>query len=155
MGQNLFPFLCSMIIKSSICFVLVLLGPAELLLGQTEKQTGVHYADVGEWQQNMPYERLQVLSLAADSLASSFLIRVGEGVPVHYHESHSESILVLSGSGKMLLGTDTVYIKAGDFVSIPQGIHHGVWTTSIQALEVISIQAPYFDGSDRVWVGQP
>jgi mannose-6-phosphate isomerase-like protein (cupin superfamily) len=50
----------------------------------------------------------------------------------------------------MVLGDSTFTIKRGDVVFIPKGTAHKVVTLSKEPLKVISIQSPYFDGSDRL-----
>jgi mannose-6-phosphate isomerase-like protein (cupin superfamily) len=52
----------------------------------------------------------------------------------------------------MTLGEDTFKIKKGDFFIIPQGMPHSVKTTSKKPLKAISIQAPKFEGKDRVFL---
>ncbi|MFN3529179.1 MAG: cupin domain-containing protein [Bacteroidia bacterium] len=89
-------------------------------------------------------------SLFSDSLVSSFYIEVKHQVPAHFHREHSEHVLVLSGSGVMQLGDSVFVIGKGDLIFIPKRSPHSVRTTSEEPLRVISIQAPYFDGSDRV-----
>jgi mannose-6-phosphate isomerase-like protein (cupin superfamily) len=91
-------------------------------------------------------------SLFSDSLVSSFYIEVKREVPAHFHRKHSEHVLVLSGRGVMHLGDSVFVIGPGDFIFIPKGSIHSVRTSSAEPLRVISIQAPYFDGSDRVVV---
>ena len=50
----------------------------------------------------------------------------------------------------MTLGSITKEIKAGDIIFIPANTFHEVKVTSEKPLKVISIQAPEFDGTDRV-----
>lgn len=93
---------------------------------------------------------VEVYPLAEDSLVSSFLIYVNDQVRPHYHELHSEHVMVLEGQGIMVLGDSVFAVNAGDFLFIPKGTVHSVSKTSEVPLKVISIQAPIFDGSDRV-----
>jgi mannose-6-phosphate isomerase-like protein (cupin superfamily) len=95
-------------------------------------------------------EPVEVYPLAGDSLVSSFLIYVNEQVKPHYHELHSEHVMVLEGQGIMVLGDSVFTVNAGDFLFIPKGTVHSVSKTSEVPLKVISIQAPNFDGKDRV-----
>lgn len=95
---------------------------------------------------------VEVIQLASDANASQFLIFIRTGVAPHKHLTHSESLYVLSGAGEMQLGERRFAIGAGDFVQIPMGAVHGVNVTSAVPLKVLSIQAPEFDGTDRVWV---
>lgn len=98
------------------------------------------------------YENIQVIRIADDTLQSTFVIWVKHGVREHYHEWHTENILVLEGEAMMSLGTEIFLIKAGDYVNIPKGTPHSV--TQVfpgRPLKVVSIQSPQFDGSDRVF----
>lgn len=88
--------------------------------------------------------------LFTDSLSSSFLIIIPKEVKTHYHATHSEQVIVLSGEADMMLGEQKIHIKAGDVIFIPKGTKHSVIVTSSEPLKIISVQAPYFDGTDRV-----
>lgn len=92
--------------------------------------------------------------LFSDSLSSSFLIVIPKEVKSHYHATHSEQVVVLSGEADMMLGDQKLHITAGDVIFIPKGTIHSVLVTSVDPLRIISVQAPYFDGSDRVMTGQ-
>jgi mannose-6-phosphate isomerase-like protein (cupin superfamily) len=58
--------------------------------------------------------------------------------------------LVIEGEGQMSLADKSFKIKKGDLVFIPKNTIHSVKTTSKQPLKVVSIQAPLFDGKDRI-----
>jgi mannose-6-phosphate isomerase-like protein (cupin superfamily) len=88
----------------------------------------------------------------SDSLASSFVIVIKKEVKAHKHLTHAEHVIVLAGAGRMILGEKTIMIKKGDLVFIPENTVHSVQSISKkEPLKVISIQAPYFDGKDRVF----
>lgn len=91
-----------------------------------------------------------VKALHSDSLSSSFIIEIPAEVKMHYHAHHTEQVVVLSGEADMRLGDQNIHIKAGDVVFIPKGTPHSAKVTSPVPLRIISIQAPYFDGSDRI-----
>ncbi|MBK8497747.1 MAG: cupin domain-containing protein [Flavobacteriales bacterium] len=95
---------------------------------------------------------VQVTPLFSDSLSSSFHICIPREVKPHLHRYHTEHVLVLEGEGSMLLGDSTFSIGAGHVIIIPMGTRHAVRTTSDVPLRVISVQAPFFDGSDRVMI---
>ncbi|HRE74423.1 MAG TPA: cupin domain-containing protein [Flavobacteriales bacterium] len=96
------------------------------------------------------YENIHVHKVAGDSLTSTFIIFIKQNVAMHKHESHSENVIVLEGSGTMTLGSDRFEIKAGDIIFIPVNTWHSVIVNSIVPLKVISVQSPEFDGTDRV-----
>ena len=95
--------------------------------------------------------------LFSDSLASSFVIIIKKEVKAHKHLNHSEHVVVLEGSGNMILRQaqddkeKTLEIKRGDVIFIPKNTVHAVKSTGKQPLKVLSIQSPYFDGKDRVF----
>lgn len=91
-----------------------------------------------------------VRTLHTDSLSSSFCIIIPKEVKPHYHAAHTEQVVVLSGEADMMLGDQHLHIKAGDVILIPKGTKHSVLVTSKEPLKIISVQAPYFDGTDRI-----
>jgi mannose-6-phosphate isomerase-like protein (cupin superfamily) len=93
---------------------------------------------------------VQVTKLHSDSLASSFVICIHDSVPPHLHRYHTEHVTVLNGTGVMLLGDSTFTIAPGDVIVIPRNTPHAARSTGSQALRVLSVQAPFFDGTDRV-----
>ncbi|MBK7034965.1 MAG: cupin domain-containing protein [Bacteroidetes bacterium] len=96
------------------------------------------------------YENVSSQKLYSDSLVSTFEIWVKKEVPLHKHEFHTEQVIVLEGEGNMRLGDEWKIIKPGDLIIIPVGTLHQVIVTSSIPLKVLSVQAPEFDGSDRV-----
>ena len=98
------------------------------------------------------YENIYARPLYSDSLASSFVIFIKKEVKKHKHISHSEHVYVLEGEGEMLLGEKIIKVKKGDVVFIPKNTVHSFKTTSAVPAKIISVQAPYFDGKDRVMV---
>lgn len=91
-----------------------------------------------------------VRTLHHDSLSSSFLIIIPKEVKPHYHADHTEQVVILSGEADMMLGEQQLHIKAGDVIIIPKGTKHSVIVTSEVPLKIISLQAPFFDGTDRI-----
>lgn len=85
-----------------------------------------------------------------DSLASSFCIIIKDQVALHKHLHHAEQVYVVEGEATMLLGDKELQIKPNDLIYIPKNTWHSVKVTSNVPLKVISFQAPYFDGKDRV-----
>jgi len=92
--------------------------------------------------------------LFGDSLASSFCIVIKKEVKSHKHLNHSEHVIVVEGEAIMHLGDKTFTIKKGDVIFIPKNTIHSVKNTGKQPLKVLSIQAPRFDGTDRIMIEQ-
>jgi mannose-6-phosphate isomerase-like protein (cupin superfamily) len=99
------------------------------------------------------YENIYIRNLYTDTNnVSSFVIFIKKEVKPHKHESHAEHVVVLEGIGMMTLNDRKFKIKKGDVVFIPKGSYHAVVSISKKsALKVLSIQAPFFDGKDRVF----
>lgn len=93
-----------------------------------------------------------VLPIASDSLSSSFCIIIKTEVKPHKHINHSEQVIVLEGEGEMKINNKTNNIKKGDVIFVPKGTVHSVIRKNQKPLKVISVQAPFFNGKDRVLV---
>jgi mannose-6-phosphate isomerase-like protein (cupin superfamily) len=61
-------------------------------------------------------------------------------------------VIVLEGEGEMTIGNKKMTIKKGDILFIPKNTAHSLKVTSKDPVKVISIQAPNFDGKDRVMI---
>ncbi len=125
---------------------LLLLGILFLpLFAQAQNQTSLDTI-------NAPASSDNIFSwpLYSDSLSSSFAIIIKKEVKKHIHQFHSEQIYVISGEGDMLIGDKTVHIKSGDIIFIPKNTPHAVKVTSAIPLKILSVQAPYYDGKDKV-----
>lgn len=88
--------------------------------------------------------------LFSDSLVSSFIIFIKQEVKAHKHISHSEHVYVLEGEGEMKIVDKIFKVKKGDILFIPMNTVHSLKVTSASAVKIISLQAPFFDGKDRI-----
>jgi len=108
------------------------------------------FIDIDSIQVIDEYDNVTSKKLYSDSLVTTFEIWVKKEVPLHKHAYHTEQVIVLEGEANMRLGEEWKIIKAGDIIIIPVGTLHQVIVTSLIPLKVLSIQAPVFDGSDRI-----
>jgi mannose-6-phosphate isomerase-like protein (cupin superfamily) len=99
---------------------------------------------------NESYDNIAVKKLTSDKNSTTFLILIKKEVKLHKHQSHSETIYVIEGTGEMRLGEKKYLIKKGDVLFIPENMPHSVKVTSDIPLKVLSVQAPEFDGTDRI-----
>ncbi|MGZ3902569.1 MAG: cupin domain-containing protein [Bacteroidia bacterium] len=90
-------------------------------------------------------------TLYSDSLTSSFVIFIKREVKEHKHTTHAEHVVVLDGEAIMKVDGQSFKIKKGSMVFIPKDTWHYVKVTSKIPLKVVSIQAPNFDGKDRIF----
>lgn len=98
------------------------------------------------------YDNIYSRSIASDSLSSSFVIFIKKEVKKHKHITHSEHVYILDGEGEMLLNTKTFKVKKGDIIFIPENTVHSLKVLSHNPVKVLSIQSPFFDGKDRIFV---
>ena len=91
----------------------------------------------------------QIRKLSETEDVSCFHLSIRENIKMHKHEFHSEHVVVISGKAKMVLGEKEIIIRKGDLIFIPRNTPHSVILIR-KELRVISIQAPLFDGKDRV-----
>ena len=99
------------------------------------------------------YDNIHVQKLAHDSLSTGFLVWVKKSVRAHRHEFHSETVYVIEGEGEMVVDKDTFNIKPGSYVFIPTNkVHSVIVNESKGVMKVLSVQSPFFDGKDRVFV---
>ena len=96
------------------------------------------------------YENIYLRKLNSDSLVSSFVIFIKKEVKAHKHATHSEHIYFLEGEGEMMVGDKKISVKKGDMIFVPKGTVHSLVVTSKTPVKVLSVQAPMFDGKDRV-----
>ncbi len=97
------------------------------------------------------YENIYSRMIASDSLASSFVIFIKKEVKKHKHITHSEHVYFLGGEGEMVMGDKTFKVKKGDIIFIPKNTIHALKVTSALPVKILSVQAPLFDGKDRVF----
>ena len=111
------------------------------------------FGSLDAFQPDTTYENIHVKKIASDSLQSCFIIWVKKGVKGHFHQNHSENIVVIDGKAIMTLNDEKITIKKGDYINVPKDTKHAVLEiTSKRPLKVLSIQSPFFDGSDRIFI---
>lgn len=116
---------------------------------------GQRVADTSHFACAAEGQGVQVTPLHADSLCSSYLICITGSVPPHLHRRHTEHVTVLEGEALMLLGDSTFTVRAGQVIAIPAGTPHAATRVGDTPFKVVSVQAPFFDGTDRVPVEAP
>lgn len=128
--------------KTGFVFLFLLFSKS-WVFGQVQVNTDTVKAPVA-------YDNIYVKQLASDSLSTSFVIFIKKEVKKHRHAYHTENVVVLEGTGEMLLGEQKIKVKKGDVLFIPQNTPHSVKVTSKKPMKVLSIQSPGFDGKDRI-----
>jgi mannose-6-phosphate isomerase-like protein (cupin superfamily) len=91
--------------------------------------------------------------IGASKGASAHHLRIEDEVRSHVHRRHDETIVVMSGRGRMRLGSETVDVVAGEVIIVPRGTVHALIVTG-EPVEAISVFTPPFDGNDRVFLDE-
>lgn len=98
------------------------------------------------------YDNIYTRQVDSDSLCSTFVIFIKKQVKLHKHAAHTETVIILEGEGEMILGDKKFKVKKYDIIFIPKGTPHSLTVTSSAPVKVLSIQTPYFDGKDRIFI---
>lgn len=128
----------------------ILLLASIIIALQTSAQNFIQSADTIK--APTAFENIYSRVLYTDSNnVSSFVIFIKKEVKAHKHLTHAEHVIVLEGKAEMTLNDNIFPVKKGDVIFIPKNSFHSVKNKSKIPLKVLSIQAPYFDGKDRVF----
>jgi mannose-6-phosphate isomerase-like protein (cupin superfamily) len=77
--------------------------------------------------------------------SSMCVIRVAPGDrvrPAHSHPNGEEVIYIITGSGRVLVGSDVSPVRAGMAVLFPQGVVHMLHNTGTEEMKVVCFFAP-------------
>jgi mannose-6-phosphate isomerase-like protein (cupin superfamily) len=89
--------------------------------------------------------------IAKQSLAEARL-PVGGSTTPHYHPLTEEIYYILTGEGRMRIGTETSPVGPGDAIAIPPGIEHEITNTGSETLVFLCCCAPAYEHTDTVLV---
>ncbi len=65
-----------------------------------------------------------------------------EGAPIHRHDLHVDSILVISGKGEAYVNGRWEPIEAGDYIFVPKEEEHGIRNTGRKSLMIFVHHSP-------------
>ncbi len=125
---------------------LLLLAVFALVTNTVKSQSKLNLLDQ---KPDTEYENVHVKPLDKDEHACTYLIWVKEKVAEHYHAEHTEVVYIIEGEGTMTLNDETLKVKPGDYIFIPAETRHSVQVLSDTPMKALSVQTPFFDGSDR------
>ena len=99
-------------------------------------------------------EKAQNLRIFQDDNSTSALVRVAAGgeIKAHFHKTHNEMVIVISGSGQLFINNKWVKIKTGNILVNPLHSVHAVKNTGNNDLVVVSIFTPAMKEPDRHFV---
>ncbi len=101
-------------------------------------------SEIREWVAPGTLDRRQSLAEAT--------VPAGGSTLAHFHRESEEVYLVTSGSGRLLLGSETQPVHPGDCVVIPPGTVHQLWADASAPLVVVCSCVPPYSHEDTVLV---
>ena len=78
-------------------------------------------------------------------------IEIQEQVKPHRHNDGSHVIYIVSGSGTMTHGSDTIALKPGMVIHVPAGVVHGIKAEGGE-LALVDFAQPPFDPNKIEWI---
>jgi mannose-6-phosphate isomerase-like protein (cupin superfamily) len=99
---------------------------------------------------------LKVTELVRTEHHSVSLVVLREPIEMHHHARHDETVVMLSGAGRLELepqgGASAIHdLEPGAVVFMRRGDRHSFTPTGDQPAAVLSIMTPPFDGQDRIF----
>jgi mannose-6-phosphate isomerase-like protein (cupin superfamily) len=97
-------------------------------------------------------EGFRIVEVGRDANSSHHIVTLRDREPVHRHDLHDLFVVLLEGSGQMLIGEQERALGAHSVVYVPRGTPHAMRNTSAAPIVGYAVFVPAFDGSDRVLV---
>ena len=91
----------------------------------------------------------RVLELARDADTSQHVVAIRDREPLHRHNHHSLSVVILKGHGAMHLGGEERLVGEGSVLHVPRGVVHAFINRSNEPAVAYVLYSPPFDGVDR------
>lgn len=86
---------------------------------------------------------------AHQSLAEA-TVEPGAETVEHYHRDAEEIYLIVSGAGRLRVGTEEADVGTGDAVAIAPGTPHKLWNPGSEPLVLLCCSAPPYSHDDTV-----
>ena len=105
------------------------------------------------WLQAHPLKSGQAISieeLSRGESASAHIVQIRKQEPLHVHENHDVTVILLKGRGTLWVGDRKLELKPGSIVTIPRGVPHSFTNQAQQMAVAYAVFNPAFDGKDFV-----
>lgn len=96
-----------------------------------------------------PGEPFRLREIGRDANTSHHLVWIRDRETPHRHDRHDLFVVMLRGSGTMLLGAEERAVGEGSVLYVPRGTVHAFRNTSGDVAAAYAIYTPAFDGRDR------
>ena len=105
------------------------------------------------WLKQHPLKADQAMSLeelSRGESASAHIVQIRKQEPLHIHENHDATAIMLKGQGILWIGDRKLELKPGSIVTIPRGVPHAFTNNSKEPAVAYAMFNPAFDGKDFV-----
>ncbi len=88
---------------------------------------------------------LQSGDTSTDNLAIAWVMIEPGATQQPHHHMPEQSYVVVSGQGRIMVGSDIADVKAGDLVYVPSNAEHAVENAGTEMLIYVSVAVPALD----------
>ncbi len=99
-----------------------------------------------------PKDNMKITMLWVGKNASEHLVQIRGKERQHRHNHHTGNVKIWKGKGTLLLNNNTILLKEGDIIEIPQGAPHSFTNDSATPAVAIVVFTPAFDGKDTEYL---
>ncbi|HSG04961.1 MAG TPA: cupin domain-containing protein [Nitrospiria bacterium] len=100
-------------------------------------------------------QNIRATFLQKTERSSLHLVQIRDREDPHIHETHDLFVTLQRGEGVLHIGEETVEMKKGDSVFIPQGTPHYFVTTGKEPTVALGVFTPPYAGKDSVPANMP
>jgi mannose-6-phosphate isomerase-like protein (cupin superfamily) len=118
-----------------------------LLAGQ---RTTIEFDELVQRAPLAPDEAFHIAELGRDPFTSHHVVSIRHREVPHRHDRHDLMVVLVRGSGTMLLGTEERPVGVGSILYIPRGTSHAFRNTGDEPAIAYAVYSPAFDAEDRI-----
>jgi len=95
-------------------------------------------------------DNIKMTTLGQGQGASHHVVQIRDREKPHLHKLHDGTVLMIKGSGYLMLEKRRIDLSVGDIVYIPRGAVHFFVNTASEPAVAFVVFTPPFDGKDTV-----
>lgn len=97
-----------------------------------------------------PNENIKMITLGQAQSVSHHVVQIRDREAPHMHKTHDGTVVMVRGSGYLMLANRRIELSVGDIVHIPRGAAHYFVNTGGEPAVAFVAFSPPFDGKDVV-----
>jgi mannose-6-phosphate isomerase-like protein (cupin superfamily) len=100
-------------------------------------------------------ENIKITNLGRGQDVSHHIVQVRDRESPHIHKMHDGTVVMMKGSGYLMMEDGRMDLSVGDVVFIPRGVVHYYVNSASEPTVTLVIFSPPFDGKDYLPVTAP